>query len=137
VTRAVIDANVLVAAAIAPSGTPADVMRAHGDGRFELICSAGVLDELRAVLSRPKFGRYLDAADVARYCDRLARGAIVFDDPPDPAPLTPDPHDDYITALALTARAHVIVSGDGHLLDIVDPPVRIVTPRAFLSLLPG
>jgi predicted nucleic acid-binding protein len=47
-----------------------------------------------------------------------------------------DPDDDYLIALALAARAHVVVSADAHLLDIPAPPVGIATPHAFLSLLP-
>ncbi|HKI92225.1 MAG TPA: PIN domain-containing protein, partial [Gaiellaceae bacterium] len=58
-TRAVLDPNVLVAAALAPHGPPADCLRAHAEGRFELVVSEKLLAELGGVLAREKFRRYL------------------------------------------------------------------------------
>ena len=49
--RAVVDPNVLIAAALAPNGPPADCLRAHADGRFELIVSELLLAELNVVPS--------------------------------------------------------------------------------------
>lgn len=40
-----------------------------------------------------------------------------FDDPVDPAPVLRDSGDDYLLALARSAKAEVIVTGDKDLLD--------------------
>jgi len=45
-----------------------------------------------------------------------------------------DPDDDYVVALARSGRAHVIVSGDAHLLEAdTEPPTY--SPREFLAWL--
>jgi predicted nucleic acid-binding protein len=50
--------------------------------------------------------------------------------------VTADPADDIYIAAANDGLAEYIVSGDRHLLDLVEHEgIRIVTPRAFLSLL--
>jgi len=48
-----------------------------------------------------------------------------------------DPEDDKYPAAALEGRADVVVSGDHHLLDPQEyGGIPILTPRAFISLLP-
>jgi hypothetical protein len=138
VTRAVLDPNVIVAAALNPHGIPAQCMRAHADGRFELVVSDRLLDELSRVLRREKFRRYLSLDQAERLVDALRRDALVCRDPPAPAPVSsPDRDDDYLLALAFAESAHVLVSGDAHLLGLRPPGLRIVAPRDFLTLLPG
>ncbi len=46
----------------------------------------------------------------------------------------PDPDDDMFLACALNADAEYLVSGDGHLLDLVEfADLQIVTVRQFLE----
>ena len=52
--RAVLDPNILIAAALAPQGSPARILRAWLDGAFELITSPLLLEELERALSYPK-----------------------------------------------------------------------------------
>jgi predicted nucleic acid-binding protein len=49
---------------------------------------------------------------------------VVLADPEDVEPLPRDPEDDYLVALARTAKAKAIVTGDKDLLDHpqLDPP---------------
>jgi uncharacterized protein len=137
VTRAVFDPNVLVAAALSPQGAPADCLRAHADGRFDLIVSERLLAELAAVLSRDKFRRYLSLDRAEQLVTALRRDALLHADPAvAPARSSRDPHDDYLLALALDQHAHVLVSGDTHLLELDSRELRIVGPREFLTLLP-
>ncbi len=137
-TRAVFDANVLVAAALSPEGAPADCLRAHAGGRFELIVSERLLGELAGVLARDKFRRYVSLDQAQRLVTALRRDALLCDDPTDPPPRSsPDPDDDYLLALAHAHHAHVLVTGDTHLLGLELPAPRIVTPREFLTLLPA
>jgi len=46
-----------------------------------------------------------------------------------------DPRDDYLVALAVATHAGAIVTGDRDLLDIVEPPVAVLTPRALTERL--
>ena len=50
-------------------------------------------------------------------------------------PVTRDPDDDYLFALARDARVDVIVSDDADLTDLDEPPTRVLSPRTFLNLL--
>jgi putative PIN family toxin of toxin-antitoxin system len=137
VTRAIFDPNVLIAAAIAPTGPPADCLRAHADGRFELIVSERLLAELTTVFTRDKFRRYLSLAQAERLVAALRRDAILCSDPRQAPPIpSRDPKDDYLLALAHSQSARVVVTGDAHLLEMRVPALRIVTPREFLPLLP-
>lgn len=133
--RAVLDPGVLVAALISPAGAPAALVTGWLEGRFELVVSPRLLDELERVLRRPKFRRYVDPRAVGSYLALFPRFGLMEDDPPHEAGLTADPGDDYLVALARAADAHALVSGDRHLLDLEDPRPRVLTPRAFLGVL--
>lgn len=127
--RAVLDVGVLVAALLSRDGAPALVLDRWRNGDFDLVASPALLGELDRVLARPKFRAYLTEDEAAAYVAALARQAVVVDDPPAEAGLTPDPGDDYLVALALAARADALVSGDSHLAAFA------VTPRVFLEQL--
>ena len=135
-TRAVLDPNVLVASAISPAGIPAACVRAFAEGRYELVASPLLLTELGTVLRRKKFRAFLTVNDGDRFVEALARDASVVADPSDPLEVSRDRRDDYLVALARAAGAPVLVSGDDDLLQLELPDLRIVSPRAFLELLP-
>ncbi len=132
--RAVVDPGVLIAALLSPSGTPARLLKAWRDGLFELIISPRLLDELGDALRRAKFRRYLTEHEAATYVNFLRAQAVVRFDPSDIPSVTPDPDDDYLVALARSATADCLVSGDKHLTSLprIRPPV--VTPRQFLRI---
>jgi putative PIN family toxin of toxin-antitoxin system len=135
-TRAVLDPNVLVSAFISQrGGSPDLIVRAWREGAFELVASPRLIAELTDVLSRPKF--VLQAADgrAEAYIAGLAGDSIQIDDPPDAPAVSPDSTDDYLIALARAARADVIVSGDSHLTQLVDPVPMVLTPRQFIEQL--
>ena len=133
--RAVLDPNVLVSAAISTAGPPRQIVSAWIDGRFELIASPLLLAELRDVLARPKFRRWITTATAADFIGGLADDALVLDDPPALPGVSPDPDDDYLIALAPAAQADYLVSGDRHLLDLTDPDPPVLTPHRFLQLI--
>lgn len=133
--RAVLDANVLVSAAIGPLGAPADCLRAHAEGRFELIVSPALMRELREVMARPRLRRYLEHEQAEQFAAELEQDAVMGEDPPEPPAVCRDPDDDYLLALARISEAHLLVTGDADLLATRTADLRIVTPRAFLSLL--
>lgn len=110
---------------------------------FELIVSAEVLFELKEVLARPKFRRYLTEAEAIGYVLRIYDGASeVSEELPEDVVrgVTGDPDDDYLVGVAFRGRADVIVSGDRHLLDLGairdglgNVLARVLTPREFLE----
>jgi putative PIN family toxin of toxin-antitoxin system len=133
--RVVLDANVLVSAVIATAGPPREIVNAWIDGRLELIASPKLLAEVRDVLDRPRFRRWVSVATATEFIDGITEDAEIIDDPPAPPGLTADPDDDYLIALARAAQADYLISGDRHLLDVDDPEPPVLTPRQFLKLI--
>jgi putative PIN family toxin of toxin-antitoxin system len=135
VIRVVVDPGVLIAALITPGGVPARIIRTWIEGAFELVVSPHLLDELMTTLLRPKFRRWVGADDAVLFVETVRLAGILVEDPERIEPLSRDPDDDYLIALARAAGAVVLVSGDADLttLDLRDPPV--VDPRRFLSTL--
>jgi putative PIN family toxin of toxin-antitoxin system len=132
--RAVLDANVLVSAAIS-TRPPRQIVAAWVEGRFELVASPTLLGELRDVLTRPKLRPWISPALAHDFVDGLAEGAVMLDDSDQPRPVSPDPEDDYLVELARAAAADYLVSGDRHLLGLGDPTPPVLTPRQFLDRL--
>ena len=133
--RVVVDPGVLVSAVISPTGPPAEILDRWRDGEFDIVVSPKVLGELERVLMRPKFHDLADEDEVRTYSDALAREAVLVLDPEEVAPVTDDPADDYLVALAVSVGADAIVSGDKHLTGLPNPPVPVLTPRELLRRL--
>lgn len=133
--RAVLDPSVLVSALIAPGGPSARLLVEFRAGAFELITSPQLLEELDDVLHREKFRRYAAEAEVEAYVELLRRHGTLAEDPePAEAPLSPDPDDEYLIALARAVRADALVSGDPHLTSLRGR-IPVLTPREFLERL--
>ena len=131
--RAVLDVNVLISAVLAPSGSPARIVRAWLDGKFELIISIQLLAELERALNYPKLRDRIESHQITQVLELLHRGAELIEDPHNPLALSPDPDDDYLIALARVANA-LLVSGDGHLLGLADS-LPIYSPSSFFMLI--
>ncbi len=134
--RAILDVNVLISALISPSGSPARLLLAWQDGRFELIVSPALLAELRRALAYPKLERLIPPADADAFAAWLSRTAVLARDAAEPPPVKAvDPDDDYLLALAAEQRAD-LVSGDAHLLALAgDYPIH--RPSDFLEMVSG
>jgi putative PIN family toxin of toxin-antitoxin system len=135
VLSAVIDPNVLISAAISGKGAPAVLSAALLQRKFQLVVSPKLLDELKQVLLRPRFRRYISENAARVYVARVRALANLCADPPAQPGLTPDPKDDYLVALAQTAGVDYVVSGDADLLNLASAKPPIVTPAAFAALL--
>ena len=132
--RVVLDTNVLASGFVVAGGIPDRLLRSWQAGRFELVVSAPILDELARAFAKPSFARRLPPALVARVVRLLRRQGRLT---PLTVPVTgiaAHPEDDLILATARSGRADVLVTGDGklHALNRYET-VRILTPRAFLD----
>lgn len=100
-------------------------------GEIVAIVSQHLLDELTAVLARPKFRHWVSVADAVAFVETLGGYGDLHLDPGSPARRVRDPDDDYLVALAEAADA-VIVTGDADLLDAdLTPPA--ITPADLLA----
>jgi uncharacterized protein len=124
---------VWVSAVINPYGSPARVVEAVADGAITAVVTQHLLDELAAVLIRPKFRRWISVADAIAFVESLGGHADLRDDPGPPKTGVRDPDDDYLVALAEAADA-VIVTGDDDLLAAGIEPAAI-TPAQLLARL--
>lgn len=102
-------------------------------GRLVAVVTQQLLDELTAVLMRPKFRRWVSVAAATVFVQRLAEEADLHPDPGAPGQRLHDPDDDYLVALAEQTGA-TIVTGDRDLLDAeLDPPA--IAPSRLAALL--
>lgn len=139
--RVVLDTNILVSAFLfyERGGAPVELLRKAREGRFALITSQAILDELEGVLNRDartqqRYGYTPETAVVYR---RLLESQAVLVKPKSPFPrLCRDPDDDLIIATAVAGEADRLVTGDKDLLTLDEHEgVRIVTTRQFLEAL--
>ena len=129
--RAVIDTNVLVSGIIRPRGAPGAIVQALRDGRIVPILSRPMLEEVGAVLSRPRLqAKYgLDPAAVETVLRFLVtRGELV--EPRIQIRRCRDPRDDMFLEAAVSASADRLVTGDKDLLELGSiEEVAIVSAR--------
>ncbi len=95
--RAVLDVNVLISAFIGRAdGPPRKLIYACREGRFTLVVSPALLNELTTVLGRPKFGRWSGNERAALGIASLSAGGDHRDDP-DTSPVgIRDAKDEYL-----------------------------------------
>jgi putative PIN family toxin of toxin-antitoxin system len=134
--RVVFDTSTLVSAALRPDSIPHRALL-RAVGYFNVCVSKATLEELREVLTRDKFSRYLNE-DTRKQFIRLiednARLFIVHElDSPAVDPRCRDPKDNKFLALAAECDADILVSNDEDLLVLHRwNEVRIVRPAEFL-----
>lgn len=132
--RAVLDPNVLISALLSPGGAPARTVAGWLEGRFELVVSEQLIDELERSLAYPKLHARISPEDASEIIALLRDAGTLSEDPGEAPPLrSSDPGDDYLLALAASERAG-LVTGDGHLLEL-SGRLPVYSVEAFLELL--
>jgi len=135
VLRAILDTNVYVAGVLSAKGAPARLLHALADGAFDAIVCPRLLDELRGVLARPRIADRIEPDVAEGFVAWVERFASAVPDPDPIEPVSPDPSDDYLVALARESGAPFIVTGDAHLLGIGLREPAAVTPATFAKLI--
>jgi len=138
VTRVVLDANVLVSAALAkdPAAPSVRAFDALLDGRIEVVGCPALLGEIANVLGRERLRRYLSIDEARRFVADLLGVITLAEDPPRPYPaVCRDPDDDYLVALARAVDVDALVTGDRDLLELAEVGVEVITPRALVERL--
>lgn len=118
-----------------PERPPGLLLGALYRRRFVAIVCPLLLEEVRRGLDRGYFRDRVTPEEAERVIRFLTNNGIRLRDPRDPPSVLRDPDDDYLVALATTARARAIVTGDKDLLHHpgLHPPA--LTPRAACELL--
>jgi len=130
--RCIVDSNVLVSAVVLSSSAPRQAVERvlHHD---ILLFSEATANELKDVLSRTKFDRYVSRKERVLFLAQLASVAEFV-------PIVQlvracrDPEDDKFLEVALNGRADLIITGDADLL-AMHPwrEIKIVSPAEFLK----
>ena len=135
--RVVLDTNVIISGLISPKGPPAGILKALKAGRFILVTSQAINEEILEVMDRPrlrdKYGLADHMFDIAFI---LWEQAEVITKLPS-VKASKDSDDDKFLAAALGGLAHYIVTGDiKDLLSMREyQGIRIVSPEQFLTIL--
>lgn len=135
--RLVLDTNVLLSALLFHRGSLAWLRHAWQSGDVRPLVSRETAEELIRVLAYPKF-QLTDADRRELLGDYLPRcETIAVPDEVD-VPYCRDPFDRPFLALALTAKADALITGDKDLLDLADKfEISILPPGAFRLRLQG
>ena len=115
--RAVIDTNMLVSGLLW-TGKPHTLIEQVRAGTLTLVSSPALLAELAEVVTRPKFKDILARSNTnpELMLTQVRLLAQIFDPPPLPEPVSRDPDDDAVLALAAAARPDLIITDDKDLL---------------------
>lgn len=131
--KVVLDTNVLISAVLF-GGKPRQVLEKAIRGEVRLCISDPILDELKGVLQRPKFGYspemiqviLTELSGISDFVEAARTMNVVLE----------DPEDNRILECAVEAEAKYIVTGDSHLLKLGKfRNIEILEPNALLEKL--
>ena len=113
----VADANILVRAAVNPSGPAGALLTQVEHGHCRLVTSNHILEVVAAKLTLPRIQRRhtLPESKIRAYCLALERSSIHVSPAQGPPIVPGDPEDDIIVYTAVAGRADVICTWDQHL----------------------
>lgn len=129
----VLDTNVILSA-ILFGGKPRQIFEMALRGKIQIYLSEPLIEEISAVLHRPKFHCAPEAIQIilselisiAKRVEPKRRISIIDD----------DPEDNRVLECASEANVRFLVTGDSHLLNIKKyGRVRVVTPDQFLEMM--
>ena len=129
--RLVVDSNVIISAVFF-GGPPARVLQQVIGGAAAAFISLEILDEIREVVQRPKFG--LTPEQALLLIEELTHVCHVVEPKTAVQEIKDDPDDNAVLACALEAGAALIVTGDAHLLNLKEwKGIRILAPAEALN----
>lgn len=135
--RAVVDTSIFIRSILKPAGTTGPILEQLKLGRFQILYSQPLLEELADVLSRPRFRTKYQISEET-VTNVLSLISLEGEEVLPLAPITScrDAKDNKVLEAAVFGRADVIVTGDEDLF-VLHPfeGIRILSPASFLALL--
>jgi uncharacterized protein len=135
--RVIIDTNVLLSGLIW-RGPPHALIEQVRTGLLRLVSSPALMSEIAVVIGRAKFRGIIaqSDSDPRRILAEMWIVAEIVDPPALRRPISRDPDDYLVLALAVAAHPDLIVSGDRDLLVLgTHGEIPIVTPAQALAIL--
>jgi len=118
VYRVTLDTNIFVRSVISPNGINAQLLDLWKIGRFVLVLSKDIVEEIFEVLLRPELiNRYpYSQKDVENLANLINQRAIIIT-PQISFDYCRDPDDNKFITCAIVGRVQCLVSGDNDLID--------------------
>jgi uncharacterized protein len=130
---AVYDTNIIISAALSPSGIPSSLLALAVDRTVQLYVSPIILEEYTEVLHRPKFDL---SEEVITGLMRRITEATVLVHPTRTLSVSPDESDNRFLECAQEARAGYVVTGNKRHFPFPEfEGIKIVSPAEFARIL--
>ena len=131
--KAVYDTNIIISAALSPSGIPSSLFALAVDGTVQLYVSPVILEEYSEVLHRPKFE--LSEQVITDLMRRMTE-AVVLVHPTRTISASPDESDNRFLECAQEAGAEHVVTGNKRHFPFPEfEGIKIVSPAEFAAIL--
>lgn len=131
--RVVLDTNILVSAVI-HNGNPRKLFKMGIVGKYQILSSREILDELSAVLLRPKFK--MTRGDIINIISALIESVENIRITSNFQVVSRDPDDNIIINTAHDGNADYIVSGDKDVMNLKSfHKIKIVSVNEMLKIL--
>lgn|SRR5487761_2014041 len=109
--RVVLDTNILISGLMSPTGTPGRLIDAWLKDRYTLVSSEEQLSEFRRASRYDQVAKFITQSNAGTLVNAVRALSIMVERLP-VVNLSPDPHDDFLLAIAQAGKAHYLVSGD-------------------------
>lgn len=136
--RTVLDTNVWVSGFLTPVGTSGHIIRAWRQGRFEVVISEDILQEMGRLLIRPKIQQRLGwtPEEVNELLFFIYKRGIATPGKIRLRVVKDDPTDDKFFVAAVEGEADYIVSGDAQVHKVKRyRGIKVLSPAEFLERL--
>ena len=139
--RAVLDANIIASGIVGfrkSESVPGAILRLWQKGKFSLLISKHIRDEVKNLLQKPYFKQHLTPQAISRIQTLLQFQAEQIVITEEVRNITTSAEDDLSLATAVSAKANYFVTGDGPLLRKVGnsyQKVKLVSPNNFIKIL--
>lgn len=134
--KVVIDTNVLVSGLIKPGSPPELILLLVLNDQVNLYISGDIFQEYGQVLSRGKFGKYLNSKRIKTFLSEIKERAVEINPQVAVHLIKEDPADNKFLECALEANADFFITGNKrHFPFKKFHKTRIVTPVEFLSMI--
>ncbi len=131
--KAVYDTNIIISAALSPSGIPSSLLVLAFDRTVQLSVSPAILAEYAEVLSRPKFD--LSPQVITGLMRKITKAAAVVH-PTHTLSASPDESDNRFLECAQEAGAAYLVTGNKRHFPFPEfEGIKIVRPAEFARIL--
>ena len=131
--KAVYDTNIIISAALSPSGIPSSLLVLAFDRTVQLFVSPVILDEYAEVLHRPKFE--LSEQVITGFMRKITEAAILVH-PTRTMSASPDESDNRFLECAQEAEAGYVITGNKRHFSFPEfEGIQIVSPAMFARIL--